>query len=117
MPKQRTANLVWCLAIGWCFVAPKTAWGKARRGSIAAALCDRGATKPQAVFGATLRAAVLFASRFVARSSQTAEGMLVARASRETKIPCGETPANCETPHQAPSATPSGLTGLRADPH
>src|SRR2546426_2256337 len=74
MPKQRTANLVWCLAIGWCFVAPKTAWGKARRGSIAAALCDRGATKPQAVFGATLRAAVLFASRFVARSSQTAEG-------------------------------------------
>jgi len=56
------------------------AWGKARRGSIAAALCDRGATKPQAVFGATLRAAVLFASRFVARSSQTAEGY--ARRSR-----------------------------------
>src|SRR3989442_1176963 len=80
MPKQRTANLLWCLAIGWCFVAPKTAWGKARRGSIAAALCDRGATKPQAVFGATLRAAVLFASRFVARSSQTAEGY--ARRSR-----------------------------------
>src|SRR2546426_6194287 len=80
MPKQRTANLVWCLAIGWCFVAPKTAWGKARRGSIAAALCDRGVTRPQAVFGATLRAAVLFASRFVARSSQTAEGY--ARRSR-----------------------------------
>src|SRR5438132_7767307 len=73
-------RLVWCLAIGWCFVAPKTPWGKARRGSIAAALCDRGATKPQAVFGATLRAAVLFASRFVARSSQTAEGY--ARRSR-----------------------------------
>src|SRR5437016_14215691 len=73
-------DLVWCLAIGWCFVAPKTAWGKARRGSIAAALCDRGATRPQAVFGATLRAAVLFASRFVARSSQTAEGY--ARRSR-----------------------------------
>src|SRR5947209_19915197 len=73
-------RLVWCLAIGWCFVAPKTAWGKARRGSIAAALCDRGATKPQAVFGATLRAAVLFASRFVARSSQTAE--VYARRSR-----------------------------------
>ena len=72
--------LVWCLAIGWCFVAPKTAWGKARRGSIAAVLCERGATKPQAVFGATLRAAVLFASRFVARSSQTAEGY--ARRSR-----------------------------------
>src|SRR5438093_6965412 len=72
--------LVWCLAIGWCFVAPKTAWGKARRGSIAAALCERGATKPQAVFGATLRAAVLLASRFVARSSQTAEGY--ARRSR-----------------------------------
>src|SRR5437870_12781782 len=74
MPKQRTANLVWCLAIGWCFVAPKTAWGKARRGSIAAALFDRGATKPQAVFGATLRPAVLFASPFVLPSSQTAEG-------------------------------------------
>src|SRR5438105_5802182 len=72
--------LVWRLAIGWCFVAPKTAWGKARRGSIAAALCDRGATKPQAVFGATLRAAVLFACRFVPRSSQTAEGY--ARRSR-----------------------------------
>src|SRR5438132_7374415 len=66
-------RLVWCLAIGWCFVAPKTAWGKARRGSIAAALCDRGATKPQAVFGATLRAADLFASRFVARSSPPAD--------------------------------------------
>src|SRR6266487_2291229 len=73
-------ELLWCLAIGWCFVAPKTAWGKARRGSIAATLCDRGATKPQAVFSATLRAAVLFASRFVARSSQTAEGY--ARRSR-----------------------------------
>src|SRR5438132_917858 len=77
---QAPRKLVWCLAIGWCFVAPKTAWGKARRGSIAAALCDRGATKPQAVFGATLRAAVLFASRFVARSSQTAE--VYARRSR-----------------------------------
>src|SRR5438309_4440472 len=77
---QLLPMLVWCLAIGWCFVAPKTAWGKARRGSIAAALCDRGATKPQTVFGATLRAAVLFASRFVARFSQTAEGY--ARRSR-----------------------------------
>ena len=79
-PHFGDTTLVWCLAIGWCFVAPKTAWGKARRGSIAAALCDRGATKPQAVFGATLQAAVLFASRFVARSSQTAEGY--ARRSR-----------------------------------
>src|SRR5436309_16114915 len=67
--------LAWCLAIGWCFVAPKMAWGEARRGSISAAICDRGATKPQAIFGATLRAAGLF--------------------------PGGETPANCETPHQA----------------
>src|SRR6266516_4224763 len=77
---HQSDELVWRLTIGWCFVAPKTAWSKARRGSIAAALCDRGATKPQAVFGATLRAAVLFASRFVARSSQTAEGY--ARRSR-----------------------------------
>src|SRR5438132_971956 len=72
-PHFGDTTLVWCLAIGWCFVAPKTAWGKARRGSIAAALCDRGATKPQAVFGATLRAADLFASRFVARSSPPAD--------------------------------------------
>ena len=74
VPFLHSSTPVWCLAIGWCFVAPKTAWSKARRGSIAAALCDRGATKPQAVFGATLRAVVLFASRFVAHSSQTAEG-------------------------------------------
>src|SRR5436189_1175607 len=69
-----------CLTNSWCFVAPKMGWGEARRGSLSAAICDRGATKPQAVFGATLRAAVLFASRFVARSSQTAEGY--ARRSR-----------------------------------
>src|SRR5438445_6512583 len=31
-PCGSTSRLVWCLAIGWCFVAPKTAWGKARRG-------------------------------------------------------------------------------------
>src|SRR5438874_9639861 len=76
MKCERSAGfqLVWCLAIGWCFVAPKMAWGEARRGSISAAICDRGATKPQAIFGATLRAAGLFASRVVALSSQTAGG-------------------------------------------
>src|SRR5439155_1552264 len=79
-PPKRHAALRVALKFAWGFVAPNTAWGKARRGSITAALCDREATKPQAVFGATLRAAVLFASRFVARSSQTAEGY--ARRSR-----------------------------------
>src|SRR5205809_1103923 len=69
-----------CLTNSWCFVAPKMAWGEARRGSISAGICDRGATKPQAILGATLRAAVLLASRVVARSLQTAEGY--ARGSR-----------------------------------
>jgi len=73
-------SLVMCLTNSWCFVAPKMGWGEARRGSISAAICDRGATKPQAIFGATLRAAVLLASRVVARSLQTRKGMLVARA-------------------------------------
>src|SRR5437667_12512300 len=99
MPKQRTAHLLWCLAIGWCFVAPKTAWGKARRGSIAAALYDRGATKPQAVFGATLGPQSFSPPASLLAPHRPLKGMLVARASRETKIPCGETPANCETPH------------------
>src|SRR5258705_12171575 len=79
--------LVWCLAIGWCFVAPKMAWGEARRGSISAAICDRGATKPQAIFGATLRAAGLFASRGVARSLQTANGY-----ARRSRLAGGENP-------------------------
>jgi len=43
------------------FVAPNLAWGKARRASIPRQWgCDRGATQPQAKFGATRRAAVLF---------------------------------------------------------
>src|SRR5437867_4198597 len=70
------ARLVMCLTNSWCFVAPKMA----RRGSISAEICDRGATKPQAIFGATLRAAVLLASRVVACSLQTSEGY--ARRSR-----------------------------------
>jgi len=63
------------------------AWGEARRGSISAAICDRGATKPQAIFGATLRAAGLFASRVVARSSQTADGY-----ARRSRLAEGENP-------------------------
>ena len=52
------------------FVAPNLACGEARGGSIAAALCDRRATKPQAKFGATRGAAGLFRPDFVARSLQ-----------------------------------------------
>ena len=78
---------MWCLAIGWCFVAPKMAWGEARRGSISAVICDRGATKPQAIFGATLRAAVLLASRVVARSLQTTEGY-----ARRSRLAGGQNP-------------------------
>src|SRR5207245_8188399 len=59
----------------------------ARREHIPKWICDRRATQPQAKFGATLRAAVLFRPDFVARSSQTLKGMLVARASSGRKIP------------------------------
>src|SRR5438552_4281887 len=53
------------------FVAPNLAWGEARGGSIPRQWgCDRRATKPQAKFGATLRAAVLFGPGGVARSLQ-----------------------------------------------
>src|SRR5436309_15930853 len=60
----------------------------ARREHIPKWICDRRATQPQAKFGATLRAAVVFRPDFVARSSQTPlKGMLVARASSGRKIP------------------------------
>src|SRR6059036_14492 len=72
--------LVCCSQIGWAFVAPHLAFGAARRGSISAAICDRGATKPKAKCGATLRSACLFGPGFVVRSLQTAEGS--ARRSR-----------------------------------
>src|SRR6058998_415807 len=49
-------------------------WQGARREHIPKWICDRRATQPQAKFGATLRAAVLFQPDFVARSSQTPEG-------------------------------------------
>src|SRR2546427_10513371 len=58
----------------------------ARREHIPKWICDRRATQPQAKFGATLRAAVLFRPDFVACSSQTLKGMLVARASSGRKI-------------------------------
>src|SRR5437879_381914 len=53
------------------FVAPNLACGEARGGSIPRPWgCDRRATKPQAKFGATRRAAGLFRPDFVARSLQ-----------------------------------------------
>src|SRR5439155_7206427 len=53
------------------FVAPHLAWGEARGGSIPRQWgCDRRATKPQAKWGATLRAAVLCGPGGVARSLQ-----------------------------------------------
>ena len=72
--------LVCCSRIAWAFVAPHLVSGEARRGSIAAGLCDRGATKPEAKCDATHRAACLFDSDFVVRSLQTADGY--ARRSR-----------------------------------
>src|SRR6266699_2442603 len=64
------------------FVAPHLAWGEARGGSIPRQWgCDRRATKPQAKWGATLRAAVLCGPGGVARSLQIHwRDMLVARA-------------------------------------
>src|SRR2546425_4288170 len=63
------------------FVAPNLAWGEARGGSIPRQWgCDRRATKPQAKFGATFRAAVLFGPGGVARSLQIHGGY--ARRSR-----------------------------------
>src|SRR5207302_11475949 len=55
-------------------------WPGARREHIPKWICDRRATPPQAKFGATLRAAVLFRPDIVARSLQTPEGY--ARRSR-----------------------------------
>src|SRR5437667_4918941 len=71
------------------FVAPNLAWGEARGGSIPRQWgCDRGATKPQAKFGATLWAAVLFGPGGVARSLQIHwRDMLVARALPGPKTP------------------------------
>src|ERR671937_2782146 len=71
------------------FVAPNLAWGEARGGSIPRQWgCDRRATKPQAKFGATLRAAVLFGPGSVARSLQIhLRDMLVARALPGPKTP------------------------------
>jgi hypothetical protein len=89
-----TLMLVMCLTNGWCYVAPKMAWSEARRGSIAAGLCDRGVTKPQAIFGATLGAAGLFASRFVARSFQTRQGY-----ARRSRLAVGENPLRHNTSH------------------
>ena len=51
-------------------VAASLASGKAQRGSIAARLCDRGATQPEAKIAATLQAKGPLAWGFVARSSQ-----------------------------------------------
>src|SRR5216110_527860 len=71
------------------FVAPNLAWGEARGGSIPRPWgCDRRATKRQAKFGATLRAAVLFGPGGVARSLQIhCRDMLVARALPGPKTP------------------------------
>src|SRR5438105_6122494 len=71
------------------FVAPNLAWGETRGGSIPRQWgCDRRATKPQAKFGATPRAAVLFGPGGVARSLQIHwRDMLVARALPGPKTP------------------------------
>src|SRR5882724_10412652 len=84
------------------FVAPNLAWGEARGASARAPEhprqwgCDPRATKPQAKFGATLRAAVLFGPGGVARSLQLhGRDMRVARAARLSSpksLPGAKTP-------------------------
>src|SRR6266700_1188052 len=76
------------------FVAPNLAWGKARGASARAPRsiprqwgCDRRATKPQAKFGATLRAAVLFGPGCVARSLQIRVGYALVPV-RKHLAPC-----------------------------
>src|SRR6266704_520693 len=70
------------------FVAPNLAGGEARGGSIPRQLgCDRRATKPQAKFGATLRAAVLFGPGCVARSLQIRVGYALVPV-RKHLAPC-----------------------------
>jgi len=70
-------GLVWCLENTFTFVTPE----------------------PKS--GATLRAASLFASAFVPRSSQTHGGMLVARASVEAKMHGRKCKRIFKTPHLA----------------
>ena len=81
--QRRGACLVVMSVNSVTFVAPNLAWGEARGGSIPRQWgCDRRATKPQAKFGATLRAAVLFGPGGVARSLQILCGICLSLAPR-----------------------------------
>src|SRR5882672_6868918 len=57
-------------------------WQGARRAHTLQWVCNRRATQPQAKFGATLRAAVLFRPDFVAPSSQIHCGICASLAPR-----------------------------------
>src|SRR6266498_1381324 len=57
----------------------------ARRAHTPQWVCNRRATQPQAKFGATLRAAVLFRPDFVARSLQIHFGICASLAPRPAK--------------------------------
>src|SRR3989442_14129991 len=91
------------------FFAPNLAGGEARGPPARAPEhprqwgCDRRATKPQAKFGATLRAAVLFGPGGVARSLQIhGRDMLVARALPGPKTPRRKRHRIYALDHQAP---------------
>ena len=92
--------LVSCLRNRWRLVAQASPWARREDGAYPPGVCDGRTTKPGGLLGATRRAAGLFAPHVVARSSQTPSGLLVARASWDTKIPRGETPAISETRHE-----------------
>src|SRR5437870_1618117 len=88
------------------FVAPNLAWGKARGASARAPRsiprqwgCDRRATKLQAKFGATLRAAVLFGPGDLARSLQIHWGDML-------WCPCGSTSRLAWAENSSPQTSP-----------
>src|SRR5437016_7535604 len=76
------------------FVAPNFAWGEARGGSIPRPWgCDRRATKPQAKFGATLRAAVFSAPAALLAPYRSTAGICAgARAEAPRALPGPKTP-------------------------
>src|SRR5262245_42652677 len=89
------ANLVQCLANGWCSVALKMAWGEATRGSIS----ERGSVteeqrSPRPFSSATLRAAVLLPWRGVARSLHPHQ-----RDARRSRLAPGQNPLRHNTSH------------------
>ena len=93
-------ELVMCLTNGWSYVAPKMAWGKTRRRE-----CIRSDTRlteqrrPRPFSAQPSGPQFFWPPASLLAPHRPTKGMLVVRASREAKIPCGITPPICETHH------------------